>query len=48
MRSRLWDPDARIDRAELPTMGEMMRDQVGSGPAESQAAMVERYREQLY
>ncbi len=48
MRSRLWDPDARIDRAELPTMGEMMRDHAGSGSAESQAAMVERYREQLY
>ena len=48
MRSRLWDPAARIDRAELPTMGEMMRDHAGSGPAESQAAMVERYREQLY
>jgi uncharacterized protein len=48
MRSRLWDPDARIDRTELPTMGEMMRDHAGSGAAESQAAMVERYREQLY
>ena len=48
MRSRLWDPDAHIDRAELPTLGEMMRDHAGSGEAESQAAMVERYREQLY
>ena len=48
MRSRLWDPAARVDRAELPTMGEMMRDHAGSGAAESQAAMVERYREQLY
>jgi hypothetical protein len=48
MRSRLWDPAARIDRAELPTMGEMMRDHAGSGAPESQAAMVERYREQLY
>jgi hypothetical protein len=26
----------------------MMRDHAGSGPPESQAAMVERYREQLY
>jgi uncharacterized protein len=48
MRSRLWDPAARIDRAELPTMGEMMRDHAGSGALESQAAMVERYRGQLY
>ena len=22
-RSRLWDPDARVDRATLPTAGEM-------------------------
>jgi uncharacterized protein len=48
MRSRLWDPEARIDRAELPTMGEMMRDHAGSRVAESQAEMVERYRGQLY
>jgi PPOX class probable FMN-dependent enzyme len=47
MRSRLWDPEARVDRSELPTMGEMMRDQVGSA-AESQEAMVARYRTQLY
>jgi uncharacterized protein len=48
MRSRLWHPDARIDRAELPTLGEMLRDQLGSGAVESQAEMVERYRGQLY
>ncbi|MEP6640389.1 MAG: pyridoxamine 5'-phosphate oxidase family protein [Gaiellales bacterium] len=48
MRSRLWEPDARIDRAELPTMGQMLRDQIGSGRAETQAEMVERYRGQLY
>jgi len=48
MRSRLWDPDARIDRAELPTMGEMMRDHAGSATVESQTEMVERYRTQLY
>jgi PPOX class probable FMN-dependent enzyme len=48
MRSRLWDPDSRIERAELPTLGEMLRDQLGSGPVESQAQMVERYRGQLY
>jgi hypothetical protein len=42
------DPDARIDRTELPTMGEMMRDHAGSGAVESQAEMVDRYRKQLY
>jgi uncharacterized protein len=48
MRSRLWDADTRIDRTELPTMGQMLRDQIGSGRVETQAEMVERYRGQLY
>jgi PPOX class probable FMN-dependent enzyme len=48
MRSRLWDPDARIERTELPTMGQMVRDQTGSGTVETQAEMVERYRGELY
>jgi len=48
MRSRLWDPKAQIERAELPTLGAMLRDQIGSGPVESQAEMVTRYREELY
>jgi len=49
MRSRLWDPDARVPRDALPTMGEMLRDQIGSAEApESQEAMVARYRDILY
>jgi PPOX class probable FMN-dependent enzyme len=48
MRSRLWSPDAQTERAELPTLGEMLRDQTGSGPAESQGEMVTRYRKELY
>jgi len=48
MRSRLWDPDVQIERTELPTMGQMVRDQIGSGNVETQAEMVERYRDQLY
>jgi PPOX class probable FMN-dependent enzyme len=48
MRSRLWDPDARIARSELPTMGQIMRDQTGSGVAESQTEMAARYRTELY
>jgi PPOX class probable FMN-dependent enzyme len=48
MRSRLWDPDAHIERTVLPTMGQMLRDQIGSGRVETQAEMVERYRGQLY
>ena len=48
MRSRLWSAEAQIDRSELPTLGEMLRDQTGSGAAESQAAMVARYHQELY
>lgn len=48
MRSHLWDPAAQIDRSELPTLGQMIRDQTGSGVAESQAEMVARYRTELY
>jgi PPOX class probable FMN-dependent enzyme len=49
MRSRLWDPEARVPRGALPTMGEMIRDHTGTaGEPESQEAMVARYREILY
>jgi uncharacterized protein len=49
MRSRLWDAEAQVPRETLPTMGEMMRDHVGSTEEpEPQEAMVERYREILY
>jgi uncharacterized protein len=48
MRSRLWLPDSRVDRTQLPTMGQMLRDQTGSGPVETQTAMVARYRTELY
>lgn len=59
MRSRLWAGDAQVERAALPTMGEMLRDQIaakaGFAPgegrsleAESQEAMIARYRAVLY
>jgi hypothetical protein len=50
MRARLWDPQSRVERSVMPTMGEMLRDQIGgdSGLPESQTEMVARYREQLY
>ena len=48
MRSALWDPSAQIDRAELPSMGEMLKEQVNWATAESQAEMVERYRASRY
>jgi uncharacterized protein len=48
MRSRLWSPEARTDRSELPTLGVMLREQTGVGRAESQAEMLARYRNELY
>lgn len=49
MRSKLWDPSARIERSELPTMNQMIADQTtADGPIEDQDEMVKRYREVLY
>ncbi|WP_237154555.1 pyridoxamine 5'-phosphate oxidase family protein [Oryzibacter oryziterrae] len=48
MRSHLWSAENRVDRAILPSMGEMMRDQLGLDQAETQAEMLERYRATLY
>lgn len=49
MRSRLWDPASRVDRSLLPTMNQMIQDQIGDeGPVEAQEEMVERYRKVLY
>ncbi len=48
MRSKLWSEEAKLTRSEFPTMGQMLRDQLGtSGEIENQAAMVERYRKDL-
>ncbi len=44
MRSALWDPSRHVDRAALPSMGEMLKDQIGGDlPAESQEQMLARY-----
>jgi len=48
MRSSLWDPARRIERSTLPSMGEMLRDQIGPQvPAETQEQMLERYKSDL-
>lgn len=47
MRSKLWDPAAKQERAVLPSMGQMLKDQIGSGEAESDAAMRQRYLKDL-
>lgn len=49
MRSRLWDEEARNERSVLPTMGQMIKDQVnGTGTVEGQAEMEKRYAGELY
>jgi PPOX class probable FMN-dependent enzyme len=48
MRSRLWDPDARIDRSALPTGSEMFSDQLGlPKPTVKEQDVVAGYRTQL-
>jgi len=48
MRSKLWDPASRRERSALPTMGQMLADQIGSpGPAETQEQMVARYEAEI-
>ena len=48
MRSRLWDPAARVARSVLPTAGQMIGDQTGLHVApETQEAMALRYAPDL-
>jgi uncharacterized protein len=52
MRSDLWNAAKHVQRAELPSMGEMLRDQVGSRVSpetvfETQEQMLARYRQTL-
>jgi len=52
MRSKLWDTEQRIERSQMPTMGEMLCDQVRQFKnedidVEPQAQMLARYRQAL-
>jgi hypothetical protein len=48
MRSKLWDATHHIDRAALPTMGEMLNEQTGTqAPPETREEMLERYARDL-
>jgi uncharacterized protein len=48
MRSKLWDASAKQARTVLPSMNQMLKDQIGlEGEPESDAAMRERYRQEL-
>lgn len=50
MRSQLWKPDTWPSRRELPTLGQIMRDQLelGPTPAELDAAYADAYRKSLW
>jgi hypothetical protein len=53
IRSRLWEEDAKVDRAVLPTLGRMIAEAVDRRAAEETVAeydlIIERSaREQLY
>ena len=48
MRSKLWADESRRERSVLPTMGQMIQEQIGSsGSPESQEEMVARYAQDL-
>lgn len=48
MRSKLWDASAQVHPDTFPTMGQMLKDQIGSSEApESREDMIERYKRNL-
>lgn len=48
MRSKLWMEEAKIERSEFPSMGQMLNDQLGTkGEPESREAMIKRYQDDL-
>lgn len=50
IRARLWHDDYKIDRAELPPYGRMLKDQIDvrDSAEEIQASVAEGYRSKLY
>jgi PPOX class probable FMN-dependent enzyme len=50
IRSRLWDPAARVERGALPSYGQMLKDQIeiADTAAEIEASVAEAYRNRLY
>jgi hypothetical protein len=48
MRSALWDASRHVERSVMPSMGEMMKDQIGGDiPCETQEEMLARYATDL-
>ena len=50
IRSRLWYDDYKIDRAQLPSYGQMLKDQIeiSDSAKEIEASVAQGYREKLY
>lgn len=49
LRADLWDEEAKVERSVLPSLGEMLKDQLQlADQPESQPAMETRYRKNLY
>jgi PPOX class probable FMN-dependent enzyme len=47
MRSHLWSPEARVERASFPSIGEVIHDQTKLGEPETQAVIEARNKTQL-
>jgi PPOX class probable FMN-dependent enzyme len=47
MRSKLWSPETRVERAVMPSIGQVIYDQTNLGEPESQAVIEARYKTQL-
>ena len=48
MRSRLWAIESQVDRAVLPTMGQIIKDHAQlDTPVETQEEMLKRYENDL-
>lgn len=49
MRSRLWEAEAQVPRSLMPTIGQIVSDQIGDPrPQETQDQVIESYRPGLY
>ena len=49
IRSRIWDPEVKIDRSQYPTYGEVLADQIaGADAKEIDDSEEEANRERLY
>ena len=47
MRSKLWSPDVRVERAAFPSISQVIHDQTKLGEPESHAEVEARYKTQL-